>query len=155
MNWSTKSTRSLQICGKLHEFLPDCEKICGPSQHLQVTQWMSSIDGKEKHDAFNSIMKEKQPSTTEASAKNSLNSQQQQFQREEAATSSEKRQRKGTNHKNLQPVLQNTKYSAKCHGKCILDGQNNEGILEEGGSQIKISEMIPDILMLSQSCMKL
>ncbi|MBW0545058.1 hypothetical protein O181_084773 [Austropuccinia psidii MF-1] len=25
---------------KLHEFLPDCDKIPGPSQHLQVTQWM-------------------------------------------------------------------------------------------------------------------
>ncbi|MBW0513045.1 hypothetical protein O181_052760 [Austropuccinia psidii MF-1] len=31
---------------KLHELLPDCEKIPGPSQHLQVTQWMASIDGK-------------------------------------------------------------------------------------------------------------
>ncbi|MBW0577155.1 hypothetical protein O181_116870 [Austropuccinia psidii MF-1] len=31
---------------KLHEFLHDCEKIPGPSQHLQVTQWMASIDGK-------------------------------------------------------------------------------------------------------------
>ncbi|MBW0515100.1 hypothetical protein O181_054815 [Austropuccinia psidii MF-1] len=31
---------------KLHEFLPDCEKIPGPSQYLQVTQWMASIDGK-------------------------------------------------------------------------------------------------------------
>ncbi|MBW0494100.1 hypothetical protein O181_033815 [Austropuccinia psidii MF-1] len=41
---------------KLHEFLPDCGKIPGPSQHLQVTQWMASIDGKEKHDAFNSRM---------------------------------------------------------------------------------------------------
>ncbi|MBW0513814.1 hypothetical protein O181_053529 [Austropuccinia psidii MF-1] len=39
---------SLQICEKLHEFLPDCEKVFGPSQHLQVTQWMTSIDGKEK-----------------------------------------------------------------------------------------------------------
>ncbi|MBW0587657.1 hypothetical protein O181_127372 [Austropuccinia psidii MF-1] len=29
---------------KLHEFLPDCEKIPGPSQHLQVTKWMASID---------------------------------------------------------------------------------------------------------------
>ncbi|MBW0576032.1 hypothetical protein O181_115747, partial [Austropuccinia psidii MF-1] len=34
--------------GRLHEFLPDCEKIPGPSQHLQVTQWMASIDGKEE-----------------------------------------------------------------------------------------------------------
>ncbi|MBW0540269.1 hypothetical protein O181_079984 [Austropuccinia psidii MF-1] len=41
---------------KLHEFLPDCEKIPLPSQHLQITQWMESIDGKEEHDAFNSRM---------------------------------------------------------------------------------------------------
>ncbi|MBW0584992.1 hypothetical protein O181_124707 [Austropuccinia psidii MF-1] len=45
---------------KLHEFLPDCEKIPGPSQHLKVTHWMASIDGKEEHDAFGSRMKEKQ-----------------------------------------------------------------------------------------------
>ncbi|MBW0530051.1 hypothetical protein O181_069766 [Austropuccinia psidii MF-1] len=44
---------------KLHEFLPDCEKIPGKSQHLQVTQWMEYIDGKEKHDASNSRMEEK------------------------------------------------------------------------------------------------
>ncbi|MBW0579016.1 hypothetical protein O181_118731, partial [Austropuccinia psidii MF-1] len=73
---------------KLHEFLPYCEKIPGPSQHLQVTQWMASIDGKEKHDGFNSRMEEKQPSTTQASSKNSPNSQKKQFQCEKAATSS-------------------------------------------------------------------
>ncbi|MBW0527836.1 hypothetical protein O181_067551, partial [Austropuccinia psidii MF-1] len=44
---------------KLYEFLPDCEKIPQPSQHLQVTQWMASIDVKEEHDAFNSRMEEK------------------------------------------------------------------------------------------------
>ncbi|MBW0555613.1 hypothetical protein O181_095328 [Austropuccinia psidii MF-1] len=54
---------------KLHELLPDCEKIHGPSQHLQVAQWMASIDGKEEHDALNSRMEEKQPSTTKKSAK--------------------------------------------------------------------------------------
>ncbi|MBW0568063.1 hypothetical protein O181_107778 [Austropuccinia psidii MF-1] len=43
---------------KLHGFLSDCEKIPGPSQHLQVTQWMASIDGKEEHDDFNSRMEE-------------------------------------------------------------------------------------------------
>ncbi|MBW0569215.1 hypothetical protein O181_108930 [Austropuccinia psidii MF-1] len=47
--------------GKLHEFLPDCGKISGPSQYLQVTQWMAYIDGKEEHDAFNSRMEEKNP----------------------------------------------------------------------------------------------
>ncbi|MBW0503419.1 hypothetical protein O181_043134 [Austropuccinia psidii MF-1] len=61
---------------KLHEFLPDCENIPGPSQHLKVTQWMASIVGKEKHDAFDSRMEEKQPSTTQTSAKDSPSSQQ-------------------------------------------------------------------------------
>ncbi|MBW0579127.1 hypothetical protein O181_118842 [Austropuccinia psidii MF-1] len=46
---------------KLHEFLPDCEKIPGPSQHLQVTHWMAFIDGKEKHYALNRRMDEKNP----------------------------------------------------------------------------------------------
>ncbi|MBW0547449.1 hypothetical protein O181_087164 [Austropuccinia psidii MF-1] len=56
---------------ELHELLPDCEKIPGPSQHWQVTQWMASIDGKEEHDASKSRIEEKQPSTIQASAKNS------------------------------------------------------------------------------------
>ncbi|MBW0589113.1 hypothetical protein O181_128828 [Austropuccinia psidii MF-1] len=30
---------------KLHEIIPDCKKIPGSSQHLQVTQFMASIDG--------------------------------------------------------------------------------------------------------------
>ncbi|MBW0517479.1 hypothetical protein O181_057194 [Austropuccinia psidii MF-1] len=70
---------------------------------------MASIDVKEEHDAINSRMEEKQPSTTQASAKNSLSGQQQQFQREKAATSSEQGQRKGTSHKALQPGLQDPK----------------------------------------------
>ncbi|MBW0517142.1 hypothetical protein O181_056857 [Austropuccinia psidii MF-1] len=131
---------------KLHEFLPECEKIPGTSQHFQVTQWMASIDGKGKHDTFNSRMEEKQPTITQASTKNSPSSQQQQFQCEKAAKSSEKGKRKGTSHESLQPGLQNPKDSAGCHGKCISDGQNNDGIAEKGGSQIKISEMISDIL---------
>ncbi|MBW0520802.1 hypothetical protein O181_060517 [Austropuccinia psidii MF-1] len=44
---------------KLHELLPDCEKIPEPSQHLQVAQWMASIDGKKQHDDFNRRMEEK------------------------------------------------------------------------------------------------
>ncbi|MBW0503972.1 hypothetical protein O181_043687 [Austropuccinia psidii MF-1] len=62
---------------KLHEFLPDCEKTPGTSQHLQVTQLMASIDGIEEHDAINRRMDEKQPFTTQASAKNSPSSQKQ------------------------------------------------------------------------------
>ncbi|MBW0586529.1 hypothetical protein O181_126244, partial [Austropuccinia psidii MF-1] len=61
---------------KLHELITDCKKILGSSQHLQVTQWMASIDGKEEYDAFNSRMKDKQPSTTKAIAKTSPSSQQ-------------------------------------------------------------------------------
>ncbi|MBW0544036.1 hypothetical protein O181_083751 [Austropuccinia psidii MF-1] len=75
---------------KLHEFLPDYEKIPGPSQNLQIAQWMASIDGDKKHDALDTRMEEKQPSTTQASSKNSPSGQQLRFQREKAATSSKK-----------------------------------------------------------------
>ncbi|MBW0539936.1 hypothetical protein O181_079651 [Austropuccinia psidii MF-1] len=95
---------------KLHEFLPDCERIPKLSQHLKVTQWMASIDGKEEHDAFNSRMEEKQPSTTQASTKNSSSSQKQQFQHEKEATSLKQGQRQGTSHKALQPGLQDPKH---------------------------------------------
>ncbi|MBW0512925.1 hypothetical protein O181_052640 [Austropuccinia psidii MF-1] len=64
---------------KLHEFLPACEKILWPSEHLQVTQWMAFIDGKEEHDSFNSRMEKKQPSTNQASAKNIPSGQKQQI----------------------------------------------------------------------------
>ncbi|MBW0594185.1 hypothetical protein O181_133900 [Austropuccinia psidii MF-1] len=47
---------------KLHEIIPDCKKIPGSSQYLQVTQWMASTDGKEEYDAFNSRMDENIPS---------------------------------------------------------------------------------------------
>ncbi|MBW0481779.1 hypothetical protein O181_021494 [Austropuccinia psidii MF-1] len=90
-------------------------------------------------------MEGKQPSTTQASAKNSFNSQKQKFQCEKAATSSEQGQRKGTSHKPLQPRLHNPKDSEGCRGKCISDGQKNDGITEEKGSQINISEVISDI----------
>ncbi|MBW0587652.1 hypothetical protein O181_127367 [Austropuccinia psidii MF-1] len=43
---------------------------------------MESIDGKEEHDALNSRMEEKQPSTTQKSTKNSPSGQQQKFQPE-------------------------------------------------------------------------
>ncbi|MBW0536496.1 hypothetical protein O181_076211 [Austropuccinia psidii MF-1] len=99
---------------------------------------MASIDGKEKYDAFNRRMEEKQPSTTQASAKNSPSSQK--------PTSSEQGQGKITSYKTLQPGIQNPKDSAGCHGKCISDGHKNDGISEKVGSQIEISEMISDIL---------
>ncbi|MBW0488596.1 hypothetical protein O181_028311 [Austropuccinia psidii MF-1] len=107
---------------------------------------MASIDGKEKHDALNSIMEEKQPTTIQESAKNSPSSQQQQLQCLKATTRSEQGQRQRTSYKALQPGLKNPKNAAGCHGKCISDGQNNDGITEKGGSQTKISEIISDIL---------
>ncbi|MBW0521406.1 hypothetical protein O181_061121, partial [Austropuccinia psidii MF-1] len=108
---------------KLLKFLADYEKIHGPSQHFQVTQWMASIDGKEEHDAFNRRMDKKQHFNTQASAKNSPSSHQQQFQRGKAATSSKQGQRQGTSQTHVQPGLQNPKVSAGFHGECISDGQ--------------------------------
>ncbi|MBW0461627.1 hypothetical protein O181_001342 [Austropuccinia psidii MF-1] len=75
-----------RLVEKLHQFLPESEKISAPYQHLQVTKWMESIDGKEKHDAFNSRMEGKQPYTTQTSAKNSPSTQKNQFQCKTAAT---------------------------------------------------------------------
>ncbi|MBW0565927.1 hypothetical protein O181_105642 [Austropuccinia psidii MF-1] len=126
MHCITKSTRSLQICGKLHEFLPDCEKIPGPSQHLQVTQWMASIDGREEPYAFNSRIEEKQPFTTQASAKNSPSSQQQQYQREKAATSSKQGQRRGTSHKTLHPGLQDAMENVFQMARKMMELQKKE-----------------------------
>ncbi|MBW0574491.1 hypothetical protein O181_114206, partial [Austropuccinia psidii MF-1] len=130
---------------KLHEFLPDCEKIAAQSQYLQIAQWMASIDGEEKHDALDTGMEEKKPSTTQASAKTPPSGKQQKFQCEKAATSSKQGKRKGTSRQILQPGLQDPKLSTGCHGKCVSDGQNNDGITKGRGGQIKISEMISDI----------
>ncbi|MBW0520126.1 hypothetical protein O181_059841 [Austropuccinia psidii MF-1] len=111
---------------KLHEFLPDCEKVPGPSQHLQVTQWIASIDGKEEHDALTSRMEETQPSSTQASAKNTPSGQQQQFQHEKAATSSEKGQRKRTSHKTLQPGLQDSMENVFQMARTMMELQKKE-----------------------------
>ncbi|MBW0582213.1 hypothetical protein O181_121928 [Austropuccinia psidii MF-1] len=119
-------TAAQRVPDKPHELIPDCKKIPGSSQHLQVTQWMASIDGKEEYDAFNRIMEEKQPSTTKATAKTSRSGHQQQFQREKAATSSKQGQREGTSPKALQPGMQDSKDSAEYHGTCISDGQNHD-----------------------------
>ncbi|MBW0592771.1 hypothetical protein O181_132486 [Austropuccinia psidii MF-1] len=91
---------------KVHELLPDFKKLVGPSQYLKIAQLMVSIDGEEKHNALETRKEEKQPSTTQASAKNSPSGQEQQFQREKEATSSKQGQRKGTSHHPLQPGLQ-------------------------------------------------
>ncbi|MBW0529827.1 hypothetical protein O181_069542 [Austropuccinia psidii MF-1] len=90
-------------------------------------------------------MEGKKPCNTHTSANRSPSSQQQKLQNEKAATSSKQGQRQGTSHKTLQPGLQNPKDSAGRHGKCVSDGQNNDGITEKGGGQITISEMISDI----------
>ncbi|MBW0499632.1 hypothetical protein O181_039347 [Austropuccinia psidii MF-1] len=101
---------------------------------------MASIDGKEKHDAFNSIMEEKNPPPPKKGPKtapvaSSHNSN--------VKASHKLRTRK---KEKTQPAIQNFKYSAVCHGKCFSDGQNNDGMSEKGGSQTKISEIISHIL---------
>ncbi|MBW0592371.1 hypothetical protein O181_132086 [Austropuccinia psidii MF-1] len=107
---------------------------------------MASINGEEKHDAVDTRMEEKQPSTTQTSAKNSPSDQHQQFQCEKTATSSKQGQREGTSPKALQPPPDLTARATGCHGKCVSDGQNNDGITKERGVQIKITEMISDII---------
>ncbi|MBW0539295.1 hypothetical protein O181_079010 [Austropuccinia psidii MF-1] len=104
---------------------------------------MASIYGKEEHDALNRRMEEKQPSTTQTSAKNSPSGQQQQLQRKKAATSSEQGQRKGTSHKLRTRAKKRhkpqtlTARATRFHGKCISDGQNNDGIHNREEARLK------------------
>ncbi|MBW0590446.1 hypothetical protein O181_130161 [Austropuccinia psidii MF-1] len=116
----------------MNELIPDCKKVPGSSQHLQVTQMMESIDGKEEYDDFNSRMGGKQPSTTKASAKTSPSGQKQKFQHEKEATSSKQGQREGTIPKDLQPGLQDPKDSSGSHGnvfqmaRTMMESQEKE-----------------------------
>ncbi|MBW0590255.1 hypothetical protein O181_129970 [Austropuccinia psidii MF-1] len=87
---------------------------------------MASIDGKEEHDALNSRMEEKQPSTTQTSAKNSPNGQQKKFQREKAATSSEQGQSKGTSPKALQPWIQDAMENLFHMARTMMELQKKE-----------------------------
>ncbi|MBW0474030.1 hypothetical protein O181_013745 [Austropuccinia psidii MF-1] len=123
---------------KLHELLPDCEKVSGPSQDLQGTEWMASIDGKEENYAYSRRMEEEQPSTAQTGDKASPGGQEKKLQCVKAATSSEQGQGQRTSHKTIQPRLQNPKYSTLCHVKYFPDGQSHDGNAQKGGSQIKI-----------------
>ncbi|MBW0580387.1 hypothetical protein O181_120102 [Austropuccinia psidii MF-1] len=111
---------------KLHELLLDCDKVPGTSQYLQIAQWMASIDGKEKHDAIDTIIEEKQPSTTQTSVKNSPSGQQQQFQREKAATSSKQGQKKGTSPKASQPRIQDAMETVFQMARTMMELQKKE-----------------------------
>ncbi|MBW0568456.1 hypothetical protein O181_108171 [Austropuccinia psidii MF-1] len=93
--------------GKLHKFLPDCEKFLGHPITFKLLNGRRPFMEKKNYDAFNSRMEEKQPSTTKESANNSPSSKQQQFQGEKAATSSGQGQRKSTSYKTLQVGLLN------------------------------------------------
>ncbi|MBW0533092.1 hypothetical protein O181_072807, partial [Austropuccinia psidii MF-1] len=134
---------------KLHELIPDYKKIPRSSQHLQVTQWMESIDVKEEYDAFNSRMEEKQPSTTKASAKNSPSGQKQKFQREKAATSSKQGQREGTSPEALQPGLQDAMENLFQMARTMVELQKKEE------ARLRFQKRFLTYLILSQSCMKL
>ncbi|MBW0586843.1 hypothetical protein O181_126558 [Austropuccinia psidii MF-1] len=87
---------------------------------------MGSIDGEEKHDAHDTRMEEKQPSTTQESAKNRPSGQQQQFQREKAATSSKQGQRKGKSHQNLQPGIQDSMENVFQMSRTMMELQKKE-----------------------------
>ncbi|MBW0463996.1 hypothetical protein O181_003711 [Austropuccinia psidii MF-1] len=131
---------------KLHELLLYCEEVFREPQHLQITEWIASIDGKEENDSFNSRMELEQPSTTQTDSKTIPSGQKQKLKSEKEVKSSEQGQGQSTSQKTIHPRLQNPKDSSGCHGKCVSDDQNHDGNAEKGGIQIKISEMISGIL---------
>ncbi|MBW0488487.1 hypothetical protein O181_028202 [Austropuccinia psidii MF-1] len=83
---------------------------------------MESIDGKEEDDDFSRRMEEKQPTTTQISAKINPDFQKQKVKHEKAATSSGQGQRQRTNHKAIFPGVQNPKDSTRFQEKCVSDG---------------------------------
>ncbi|MBW0580242.1 hypothetical protein O181_119957 [Austropuccinia psidii MF-1] len=87
---------------------------------------MASIDGKEEHDGLNSRMEERQPSTTQANAKNNPSGPQQKLKCEKVATSSEQGQRKGTSHKALQPGLQDAMENVSQMARTMMELQKKE-----------------------------
>ncbi|MBW0546644.1 hypothetical protein O181_086359 [Austropuccinia psidii MF-1] len=86
------------------------------------------------------------PPPPKTSAKTNPSGQKKQFQFEKEAKRSEQGQGKSTSHKAIQPWLHNIKDSTRCHGECVLDGQNHDGISEKRGSHIKTPEIISEIL---------
>ncbi|MBW0475276.1 hypothetical protein O181_014991 [Austropuccinia psidii MF-1] len=126
---------------KLPEFLPDCEKTPGPSQHLQVAQGMASIDGKEEPDAFNSRMEEKNPpppkqvpTTAPIASSSNFNMK----------ISHKLKTRAKARHqpRNLTARATGSQRFSRMPCKMYFRWTEQSGIIEKGGSQIKISEMI-------------
>ncbi|MBW0535721.1 hypothetical protein O181_075436 [Austropuccinia psidii MF-1] len=46
---------------KVHELLPDYEKVSESSQYWEVPQWIASIYGKDKNGTFNTRIEGKNP----------------------------------------------------------------------------------------------
>ncbi|MBW0577535.1 hypothetical protein O181_117250, partial [Austropuccinia psidii MF-1] len=140
---------------KLHELLPDCEKIPGPSQHFQVTQWMSSIDGKEEHDYFNRRMEEKHPSTTKASATNSHSSQQKHSNLKKQPQAQNKGKGKAQATKpysqgyRIPRIQQDAMKNEFQMARTMMELQKGEE------ARLKYQKRLLISLILSQSCMKL
>ncbi|MBW0579717.1 hypothetical protein O181_119432 [Austropuccinia psidii MF-1] len=129
---------------KLHEFLPDCGKIPGPSQHLQVTQWMASIDGKEEHDALNSRMEEKNPPPpkqvpkTAPIASSSNPNVKKQLKAQNKGRGKVPATKPYTQDYRIPKIQQDAMENVFQMARTMIE-------LKKGGSQIKISEMISDI----------
>ncbi|MBW0531396.1 hypothetical protein O181_071111 [Austropuccinia psidii MF-1] len=97
---------------------------------------MASIDRKEKHDAFNSRMEEKQPSTTQESSKNSP-------RRNSNVKKHSQAQRKG---EGKAPATKPYSQGYRIPKFRRMPWEMYFRSPEKGGSQAKISEMISDIL---------
>ncbi|MBW0574153.1 hypothetical protein O181_113868 [Austropuccinia psidii MF-1] len=111
---------------KMHEFLPDCEKIPGTSQHLQVTQWMASIDGKEKHNAFNSRIEENNPSPAKQVPKTAPVARRSNSNVKKQPQAQNKGKGKAPATRTLHPALQNPKDSAGKMARTMMELQKKE-----------------------------
>ncbi|MBW0502528.1 hypothetical protein O181_042243 [Austropuccinia psidii MF-1] len=140
---------------KLHELLPDCEKIPGPSQHLHITQWMASIDGKEEHDAFNSRIEEKQPSNTQESAKKAPVASRSNSNMKKWPKTQNKGKGKAPATKTYSQGYRIPKIQQDAMKNVFQMARTMMELQKREESRLKYQKLFLTFLILSQSCMKL
>ncbi|MBW0503106.1 hypothetical protein O181_042821 [Austropuccinia psidii MF-1] len=140
---------------KLHEFLRDCEKIPGPSQHFQVTPWIASIDGKEKHDALKAEWRKINPpppiqvpkTSPVASSRNSNVKKQPQAQ--------DKGKSKAPATKPYSQVYRIPKIQKDAMENLFQMGRKMMELQKKEEARLKYHKLFLIFLILSQNCMKL
>ncbi|MBW0542670.1 hypothetical protein O181_082385 [Austropuccinia psidii MF-1] len=145
---SQKSYKSL-LQQKYYQILGDLWKNC-MSSYLTVTKFLGHPNTCKLLNGWHPLMEKKNMMLLTVEWKNNNPPPPKQVPRPAPVSSSsnsnvKKQPQAQTRAKGRHQPQGLTARATGCHGKCISDGQNHDGITEEGGSQINVPEMISDI----------